>query len=76
MAEDTENKERAAVWELLASKADAFADRARSAAFSETKTPYATGTFKELEAGLRQQLSDLIATLDAAIEARRRYYKF
>ena len=76
MAEDTENKERAAVWGQLADKAAAFADQARGAAFSETNAPYATGAFKEIETELRQQLAELTATLDAVTTARRKHYKF
>jgi hypothetical protein len=62
---------RAYEWERLAAHAKAIAERCEGAAFTERKSPSASGTFREIEAGLRRQIGELRAAFEALVSVRK-----
>lgn len=62
---------RACEWERLAAHAKEIAERCERAAFSERKTPHASGAFREIESGVRRQIAELRAAFEALVSVRR-----
>jgi hypothetical protein len=62
---------RAREWERLAERLKALAERCACAAHSERMMPTASGTFREIEIGVRQQIGEVRAAFESLVAARR-----
>lgn len=62
---------RAYEWERLAAHAKEIAERCEGAAFTERQNPGASGTFREIETGLRRQIGEMRAAFETLVSARK-----